>query len=93
MPWTEDDDLPVPLRELERLKRFIDIDDQDGEGDDGDIPGVDDIQSQTLSFLNKYCVIDPQRSRYFRKVFETFDQDKRGYLDQDQVRKIAHDLI
>ena len=43
------------------------------------------IQSQTLDFLSKYCVVDLQHQRYFRRVFETFDSEKLGYLNIDQV--------
>ena len=49
-------------------------------------PSAAEIESEVLDFLGKYAVIQPNNLRYFMRVFETFDVEKKNLLDVTQFR-------
>ena len=46
---------------------------------------VADAKSSTVDFLSKYKLVDDRDARYFRRVFETFDNDHKNMLNSEQV--------
>ena len=51
-----------------------------------EVPVVEDIHSHTLEFLSKYSIVNLQSQRYFKKVFDVFDEEGKGYMSLSQFQ-------
>ena len=79
-----DDDV-VTDSDKARIRQLIEESDEAAK--DG---AYDEAWSETIDYLTKYKIIDDSNAKYYRRVFEGHDTDKRNMLNEDQVREVLH---
>nr|XP_039271819.1 uncharacterized protein LOC120346203 isoform X3 [Styela clava] len=61
--------------------------------DDDESSVASDADIYDDSFLEKYCLVDPNHLEYCKKRFHKYDKDKDGYLTSEEVVNLIHKMF